>query len=123
MITVENGGKLCIVNLQRTEKDNAAEVRVFDYCDHFIGEVIKALSLCVPQHDPALDFVISKKSLTFSPPFFNLSQIKTEVKTKKRQKVKSDDTTEENTKKRKIEATEFKREQAEPICAQHSNSV
>lgn len=72
LLTVENGGKLCIVNLQATEKDNAAHVRVFDYCDHFILEVAQQLAMSIPLYVPSTDFVVTKSTVVCEPPFFTL---------------------------------------------------
>jgi hypothetical protein len=87
-MTVENGGKLCIVNLQVTEKDRAAEVRVFDYCDHFIEELAKGLGIEIPKYQADCDFVVQKKSLCFNAPFYDMSFVKRKTPQTKRGKVK-----------------------------------
>lgn len=79
-------------------------MRVFDYCDHFIGEVIKAMSLSVPPYDPSSDFVVTKQTLTFKTPLFDLKSIKEEKKVKRERKAEPGEEDGRTPKKRRSSA-------------------
>eukprot|EP01126_Amoeba_proteus_P044385 TRINITY_DN492_c0_g2_i1.p1 TRINITY_DN492_c0_g2~~TRINITY_DN492_c0_g2_i1.p1 ORF type:complete len:267 (-),score=45.50 TRINITY_DN492_c0_g2_i1:538-1338(-) len=69
LLTQKHGGQLCIINLQATKKDSVADIRVFDYCDHFLREVAKQLDLCVAEYNREKDFISARQVLVLPSPF------------------------------------------------------
>jgi hypothetical protein len=52
LMTVENGGKLVIVNLQKTPFDKKASVQIHGDCDDFLMLLAKELNVAVPNTTP-----------------------------------------------------------------------
>jgi len=61
LVTLEHSGKMVIVNLQATEKDSQATLKVNSYCDDIMRAVMDKLNITVPLYDPLNDFVINKE--------------------------------------------------------------
>jgi len=49
--TKKNGGKVCIVNLQATDYDNSADLRIFSKTDLFTQLLLQELGIIIPQFD------------------------------------------------------------------------
>jgi len=65
---------VAIVNLQATQKDNVATVRIFGFCDEIIKQVMEKIGIKIPEYNPTTDFVVQQISLTFTNPNQQLKQ-------------------------------------------------
>jgi len=61
LVTLENGGKMVIINLQKTEKDLQATLKINGYCDDIMKTVMENIKLHVPLYEPRHDFVVNKE--------------------------------------------------------------
>jgi hypothetical protein len=56
---------MAIINLQPTQFDAQADVKIHGYVDDIIGEMMNRLKIPIPNYDSSLDFVVSKIELFF----------------------------------------------------------
>lgn len=65
MLTKAHGGGLVIVNLQSTQLDPHADVRIFSYVDDIMRMLMERLEIPIPTYDEAKDFIRMKQTLRF----------------------------------------------------------